>query len=89
MWEVESESGGSVTENVVLGNAPDGFVTSTALEEEIKPADPILLRVTTSESDVIPMSLRPEEAREGEILSRKEKYQSLAEFEEAAEDACA
>lgn len=88
IWEIESGGGTGSALKVAIGDTPDGFSTVTQLTEEIRDDDPILVRVTTEGQGVIPMSLRLEQLRTGEILSRQDTYQTSAAFEKSAKDAC-
>lgn len=88
VWEIKSDGTSSDVLTVPIGSAPAGFSTSTPLVEEISEEDPILIRVTTDRKGVIPMSVRPNQARAEEILTRRDTYQGLGEFEKAAQAAC-
>lgn len=88
IWEIESKSRVDGPVTVTIGETPDGFDAVTPLTEDLHDDDPLLLRVTTDDEGVIPMSLRLEQLKEQEVLTRQDTYQTPSDFEKTAAAAC-
>jgi hypothetical protein len=87
LWEIRSDAG-SASASYVVGEVPEGFVQTVALERSPEINSPLATRSTTLGGQQLFLSFERQELQERRVLNIDDELIGIQEFAEAGRESC-